>query len=354
MKILADASLPELEQAFPEPFKLTKYYHPQEIVPLLSGQDVLLCRSTLKVNQLLLKNNCLHYVATASSGTDHLDHPWLKQHNIQIIDAKGSNASSVADYVMSSLAFLQQQHLIQGNKAGIIGFGKVGAEVAARLQKADMQVLGYDPLKELREPDTFQSCSLEELYSVDLLCIHAELHNNQSFPSNNLIEKNFLSRLKTHCVLINAARGGIVNEEDLLHSAKSLIYCTDVYLNEPNIDERIVNRAHLCTPHIAGHSLEAKYAAVHMISSRLHQIAGLAAPQFPRPQINPGLNFRKDKLWYEALLELYNPLAETLSLKQAVNKKDTFVNLRKLHQNRHDFSLYAQDHLNHKIKLLLG
>lgn len=57
MNILADASLPGLEEAFPSPFRLTIYHHLDEIAGLLSGQDVLLCRANLKVNQLLIKKS---------------------------------------------------------------------------------------------------------------------------------------------------------------------------------------------------------------------------------------------------------------------------------------------------------
>lgn len=354
MNILADASLPGLAQAFPKPFQLTRYERPDEIAQLLPGQDVLLCRAALKVNQSLLKNHCLRYVATASSGTDHLDHLWLNSQNIQIIDAKGSNARAVADYVVACLAFLEQQHLVPGSKAGIIGLGKVGAQVASRLQAAHFEILTYDPPKAERE-SAFQSCCLEELYQVDLLCIHAELHHTQSYPSANLVNQNVLDQLKPGCVIINAARGGIVNEEELLHSPKPLTYCTDVYLNEPDIDKRVVDKSTICTPHIAGHSLEAKYAAVAMVSSALHQIAGLPLPQFAAPELPQVVHLEKDKLWYESVLEIYNPLEETLSLKHASDKKAAFLNLRKNHQTRHDFSQYPVDLiLDDKTKLLLG
>ncbi|KTD06155.1 erythronate-4-phosphate dehydrogenase [Legionella gratiana] len=354
MNILADASLPGLEQAFPKPFSVTRYYHPDELAHLLVGQDVLLCRSTLKVNRTLLENHSLRYVATASSGTDHLDHAWLNSQQIQIIDAKGSNARAVADYVVACLAFLEQHHFIQGHKAGVIGLGKVGTQVSARLQAADFQVFSYDPLKAMHEP-TFQSCSLEDLYQTDLICIHAELHDNQPFPSQHLIDQNFLMQLKPGCIIINAARGGIVDENALLNQQKPLIYCTDVYFNEPTIDKHIIDKAILCTPHIAGHSVEAKYAAIAMVSASLHKIANLPLPQFFHPQIIKTIHLEKNKLWHESVLTIYNPIEETSCLKQAVDKKSAFIELRRHHQNRHDFCQYSMDSIcNKKTRLLMG
>ncbi|STY28721.1 erythronate-4-phosphate dehydrogenase [Legionella wadsworthii] len=355
MNILADASLPGLEKAFPLPFHLTKYNNPEEITDLLPGQDILFCRANLKVNKSLLKNHCLRYVATASSGTDHLDHRWLKSQNIQIIDAKGANARAVADYVVSCVAYLTQAQLYQGNKIGIIGLGHVGSHVAYRLHAVGFDIFKFDPLKEKKDTNHFRSCSLEELYQADLLCVHAELHDQPPYPSMNLIDKNFLNRLKPGCVLINAARGGIVNEKDLLQSPKPFIYCTDVYLNEPDIDAHIIDKAILCTPHIAGHSIEAKYTAVAMVSTMLHQLTGLSLPQFFKPKINQVIHFEHDEAWIESVLKIYNPLDETLCLKQATQKKNAFLELRKNHRNRHDFLQYAtHSNLPDKTKFMLG
>jgi len=349
MNILADATLPGLDEAFPAPFNLSRYTNPAKIASLLPKQDVLFCRSTLKVDSTLLKNHHLHYVATASSGTDHLDSFWLASQNIQIIDAKGCNAQAVADYVVACLAYLSQQHLIYGTKAGIIGMGLVGARVNARLQAAGFQTVTYDPLKA-----GFQSCELEQLYQTDILCIHAELHDSHPFPSTNLINHQFLAHLKPGCILINAARGGIVNEEDMLNTPNEISYCTDVYLNEPAIDKRIINKATLCTPHIAGHSLEAKYAAVSMVSKTLHQIIGLPQPQFAKPERPQTLTLQQDKSWQELILTLYNPHAETVQLKQALDKESAFLNLRRNHQQRHDFSVFSDSIANQKIRLLIG
>ncbi|MFJ1267052.1 NAD(P)-dependent oxidoreductase [Legionella lytica] len=347
MKVLADASLPGLDQAFPEPFCLTRYTQANEIGPLLVGQDVLLCRANLKVNQALLKTHSLGYVATASSGSDHLDTQWLASQNIQVIDAKGCNARAVADYVVSCLAYLHQQQLIKGQRAGIIGFGEVGTRVQARLEAAGFITRVYDPLKGLNTP-------LEDLYQVDLLCIHAELHNRQPYPSQNLLDQQFLAHLKPGCVVVNAARGGIIDEHALLKLGDKFIYCTDVYLDEPNVNPHIIAQATLCTPHIAGHSLEAKYRAVNRVSEVLHQIAELPLPTFASPEMSEPTPLESNKTWQEQILSLYNPLEETLRLKQAKNLKETFLQVRKEHQNRHDFQLYAAGDLDVQTKALLG
>lgn len=335
MNILVDASLPGLDSAFARGFNVSLYHHAEEVPALLANQDLLLCRSTLKVTADLLKNHPLKYVATASSGTDHIDSNYLNKQGIGLIDAKGCNAISVADYVLASLAYLDTYHASLGNKIGIIGMGHVGMEVSMRLEALDFHIVGYDPLK-----TGYRSAQLQDLYACDIVCIHAELHENLPHPSINLINPAFLAQLKPGCVLINAARGGIVNEEALLQNQKPLIYCTDVYLNEPDVDLRIIDKATLCTPHIAGHSLEAKYAAVALVSEQIHKIAGLPVPPFATPVLTMPIALKASDTWQEQILSIYNPNNETQVLKQAQDKKSAFLELRKNHQNRHDFAVY--------------
>lgn len=343
ISILADISLPYLDMAFPKPFVVTPYSNTKELRALLPEQDVLLCRSTLQVNEHLLKVHKLQIVATASSGIDHLDSRFLSSQSIEIVDAKGSNSSAVADYLQACLAFLDQHHKIPGKLAGIIGMGKVGSEVYSRLKALGFQILCYDPPKAQLD-QRFQSCDFKALYEVDLLCIHAHLHAEPPYPSIHLIEELFLKKIKPNCVIINAARGGLVNEQALLNTSSSLIYCTDVYCNEPLINEHIVDRATLCTPHIAGHSIEAKREAILMISRKLHQLFKLNEPVFKLPDPNlPSLGLTSASgtlTWQEQVLSLYNPIEETLALKQAPIKEIAFLNLRKNHQKRHDFSYF--------------
>lgn len=339
MKILADASLPDLIVAFPAPFNVQVYHTLEELKQALPGQDVLLCRSTLHVNEELVHGSSLKYVATASSGTDHVDKITLDLHQIEFLDAKGCNAIAVADYIEASIAYLTQEQLLQGRLAGIIGLGKVGAEVQHRLEQNGFEILTYDPLRASKD-DSFKSCQLEELFNCDLICIHAELHSNLPYPSTHLIDADFLSNLKSQAVIINAARGGIVDEKALLDSTNPFIYCTDVYLNEPNISSAIVEKALLCTPHIAGHSLEAKHEAVAIISRKLHQIAGLPLPLLQKPVYQSRLELESLPSREEQLLTIYNPMSESLALKAATDKKASFISLRKQHHFRHNFDLY--------------
>lgn len=341
MNVLADASLPGLKEAFPHPFHLTVYHNIQELTSFLNNQDILVCRSTLKVNSQLLDQSALKYVATASSGTDHLDLKFLRAQNIQVIDAKGCNATAVADYVISCLAYLKKQQISLGENAGVIGMGRVGRQVHARLKALRFDIKTYDPPRSAFDK-SFESCSLSELYDCDLLCIHPELHHVPPYPSFNLINDEFLSHTKANCVLLNASRGGVVDEKALLSQTKPLIYCTDVYLNEPELNPKIIQRATLATPHIAGHSLEAKYLAVEIISQQIHAAFHLPSPQYAIPPKPSVFQYNPKQPWEEQVLAIYNPVYESNALKKTDAIKTKFQALRKQHKTRHNFSTYFE------------
>ena len=356
MKLLADSTLPNLDALFLPAFTLTRYHSENDLPALLPHHDLLLCRSTLKVTQGLLEGSAIQCVATASSGIDHIDSHYLKNQGIPVFDAQGCNARAVADYVVSTLAYLSQHHRVLGHKAGVIGVGEVGSRVVSRLKAAGFDVICYDPLKaELDHHNPY--CSLPELATCDLLCIHANLHSTAPYPSAHLFTAEFLAQLKPGVCIINAARGGIVDEAALLATNNSISYCTDVYSGEPMINAQLVDFSTLCTPHIAGHSIEAKADAVFKISQDLHQYYGLT-----RPAARP-LSKNKEQLpthanasttWEEVALSLYNPIKDTVLLKTATNKSQAFLSQRQAHQHRHHFTFYDISSLDQKSQHLMG
>lgn len=337
IKLLADASLPGLQALFKPPFQVTTYQYEADLPDLLTNQDILLCRSTLKVTAALLAATTLRCVATASSGTDHIDKAYLTSRDISCLDAKGSNALAVANYVLASFAYLKQKQLLPGQRVGIIGMGAVGQQVMPMLEKIGFEVLPYDPIRAVQE-STFRSATLADVMRCDVICIHANLHATQPFPSYHLLDKTFFQQLNPNTVIINASRGDVVNEVDLLNTDNRLIYCTDVYSNEPYLHAQIIERATLCTPHIAGHTLEAKQRAVIYIAKALYALYQIPIPAECLPVL-PVTSLSLTTDWSAQILSLYDPDRETQLLKQAHDKSAIFLTLRRAHQFRHDFSV---------------
>lgn len=352
MNILADSRLPGLTTLFSHHFTLTTYDSQEQIPALIPQHDILLCRSTLKVTPKLLANTPVQCVATASSGVDHIDAAYLTNEGIQLFDAKGCNARAVADYVVSMLAVLHQKKLLLGDKAGVVGVGAVGSQVVERLKAAGMEVVYFDPLRAMQD-NSFVCCSLSDLFECDLICIHANLHETLPFSSKNLFNADILKKLKPGVAVINASRGGIVNEEALLNNLETITYCTDVYAYEPMIGKQIVDFATICTPHIAGHSLDAKYAAVVKLSKQLHRFYGFEMPAVQLPDRGKKISLSQSN-WQNAVLGIYDPTNETKILKNAQNITKAFLETRQAHQFRRDFINYDVRLLNQEIKLILG
>jgi erythronate-4-phosphate dehydrogenase len=336
MNIIADATLPNLIELFPRPFKISTYSSHEVLHKMLPFHDALICRSTLQVDATLLANSQIQCVATASSGIDHIDTSYLNLHDIKLFDAKGSNANAVADYVTSTLAWLEQRQLLTGHKAGVIGVGEVGSQVIERLHLAGYHVFCFDPYKDPASKP-INNAKFQALLDCDVLCIHANLHQEMPWPSLNLINADVMSKLKAGVTIINASRGGIVNETDLLTTKTKIQYCTDVYCGEPNINPDIVDFATLCTPHIAGHSIEAKLKAMTLLSSQLHRHFGIQKIDIhPSDTKKSEVNLKKP--WHTEVLHRYNPYDDTARLKHSGHKRETFLTLRKAHTFRHDFS----------------
>lgn len=329
MNILADVTLPLLNTYFPSPFQLTLYDSAHALPPPPSTPCILLCRSTLTVNEALLDRYSFSCVATATSGLNHIDTAALARRDIPLFDAKGANATAVADYVIATLAYLRCHTSFKGTRAGVIGMGHVGTQVAARLEQLGFTLFCYDPPREQTET-TFRSCAWHDLLQCDLLCIHANLHNTPPYPTLSLLNEAFFKRIQHPMVIINAARGELVDEGALLNAPPHLRYCTDVYLNEPSPNPALIERATLCTPHIAGQTMEAKYQALLQLSQALHHHYHLPPPyvSFTSPQqlLNPSH-------WETQWLTWYSPLSETICLKTATDKTTAFLALRQAHQS---------------------
>ena len=92
-----------------------------------------------------------------------------------------------------------------------------------------------------------------------------QLTKINKYPTYHLINKFFLKRQKKECILLNAGRGAVINFSDLMAYGQHLMWCLDVWENEPFINKEVVLGAALASPHIAGHSIQSKYRGIDMI-----------------------------------------------------------------------------------------
>ncbi|ALO46082.1 4-phosphoerythronate dehydrogenase [Pseudohongiella spirulinae] len=251
----------------------------REISPAhVKDADALLVRSITRVDRELLRDSRVRFVGTATSGTDHLDLEWLASKGIKVADAAGSNANSVAEYVIACLAELIRTHDVDvwQKTIAIVGAGHVGSALGQRLHNMGMKCVACDPHQQLLKQLDY--VSLHDALQADIVCLHTPLVENGKHPTRYMINKERLANMRKDAVLINAGRGEVVNNAQLLQHLRchdSFLAMLDVWENEPSPDSELLEQVFVGTPHIAGYSVEAKLAASRCIVDALCQAFAL-------------------------------------------------------------------------------
>jgi erythronate-4-phosphate dehydrogenase len=270
MKIVADKDIYRVKETFSSVGELVllpgRAINNSHVV----NADALIVRTTTQVNNSLIKSSTLQFVGSATSGHDHIDENALQECGIHFCHAPGSNANAVVDYVFTALAWagLNKQTDFRNQTIGIIGAGNVGSRLALKAAALGMKVSVYDPLLENSHALAMFFTSLEEVLRQDVVTLHAPLTRSGSFPTYHMLDANRLENLKQGAVLINAARGAIIDNQALdrlLDSRTDLTVVLDVWEDEPCIHKQLVQKVSIATPHIAGYSLKGKISATGMV-----------------------------------------------------------------------------------------
>ena len=291
MVIVCDAHIPYLVEA------IRKAWPDIEISPMEPEQidaaavrhaDVLVVRTRTKVNEALLAGSSVRLVCTATIGFDHIDTAYCDAHGILWTACPGCNAQAVCDYIEEALNEFTNHQLaiINPPTIGVIGVGHVGSLVAKMAERRGLKVLLNDPPKGI-------GISLDEIAkNCDLITFHVPLTSNPLTPNPtfHLCDAAFLARCKPHALIINAARGGVVDEQALLASGHPFIL--DTWENEPHIDPAVLQRAFRASMHIAGYSVEGKRNASQTCLdtiARTFALPPITLPAFPsHGDIAPG------------------------------------------------------------------
>jgi erythronate-4-phosphate dehydrogenase len=269
MKIIADANIPFVEECFSSFGDVTAMGAGEIGAQAVRDADILLVRSVTKVNETLLEGSDVKFVASATSGFEHVDTDFVASRQIGFAYAPGSNANSVAEYVICALLAVAKKHKFQleGKSIGIIGVGHIGSKVAAKASALGMEVLINDPPLG-RGSHEAKYLPLGELYGCDFITMHTPLTFEGIDKTFHLADEAFFDSLKEGAFFINTARGAVADTgalKDAIKSHKLAGAVLDVWENEPNVDNELILKADLSTPHIAGYSLDGKIAGLIMV-----------------------------------------------------------------------------------------
>ncbi|MFM2589253.1 4-phosphoerythronate dehydrogenase [Vibrio sp. TBV020] len=351
MKILIDENMPYAEQLFSQlgevVLKSGRTFTAEDLVDV----DALMIRSVTKVNaELIEKANKLKFVGTATAGMDHVDQALLKEKGIFFTAAPGCNKVGVAEYAFSVMMLLAQQHgfSVFDKTVGIIGAGQVGSYLQKCLEGIGLKVLINDPLKQA-EGDTRTFTELEVLLEqADIITLHTPITRDGDYPTHHLINESVLNNLRSDQILINAARGPVVDNAALkarLQKNDGFIAALDVFEFEPVVDMELLPLLAFATPHVAGYGLEGKARGTTMIfnsyceflGNELRAHASDLLPTAPVPQLV------LDREWDEATLHnitqlVYDVRKDDALFRREISNPGSFDLMRKNYWDRREYS----------------
>jgi D-3-phosphoglycerate dehydrogenase len=282
----------------------------EKLLELVPTADGIIVRSATTIDkELIQKAPRLRVVGRAGVGVDNVDIDAATERGVLVMNSPGGSTTTTAEHAIAMLFALArsipQAYLalrggkwdksrfkgteITGKTLGVVGLGRIGSEVARKCQAMGMNVLAYDPFI---NPDTPLSSglvlvSLDEIWEkADFITFHVPLTDE----TRNLVNSATIARMKDGVRLVNCARGGIVNEEDLLAGLKSgkvAGAALDVFETEPNTATPLLAQENfIATPHLGASTVEAQRKVsediCRQVADFLLKKAVLGALNFPQ------------------------------------------------------------------------
>ncbi len=359
MLVLADSKIPHAETAFKQFGKVKVVPTKQMTNETARDADVILIRSETKVDASFLKGTNVSFVGTATIGTDHVDLEYLKQHTIGFASCPGSNANSVAEYVLAALLVVGAQLgiTLKGKTFGVVGHGNTGSRAAKKAKAIGMNVLLNDPPLARTTGDS-RYVALDALMEADFVSLHVPLTQSGEDATLHLFDERRFSAMKEGSVLINSSRGAVVKTEALKRAFrnKHLQACVlDVWENEPHIDVELLRLVLIGTPHIAGYSYDGKLNAAKMLQQALSGFFHLPISKAAHPDSDeqkeillPESTNNLESLLRHAVKRCYDveeddrKLRKLLSLSES-ERPERFRRMRAEYLTRREFNNYMID-----------
>ena len=265
---------------------------PEELKKIIDNYDGLIIRSATKVRKDLIDSlSKLKIIGRAGAGVDNVDVEAAKNKNIIVMNTPGGNTNATAEHTIGLIFALQRKitaanetthkglwekkklkgNEIKGKKIGIVGFGNVGKRVAEISNVLGMHVSIFSSyFKTIKDSyPEYNSCSIDEIIKdSDIISFHCKPNKD----GNPIMNKNHLSLMKKNCIIINTARGNLVDEDDLKNALEKKEIkgaALDVFKNEPLEESGFYNLDNIIlTPHIAASTDEAQIVVAEMVANQ--------------------------------------------------------------------------------------
>ena len=306
----------------------------------LKDFDALIVRSRTRVDEKLLRDANIKFVGSTVAGLDHIDKNYLEDNAITLSSAQGCNANAVSEYVISAIANLSKDYgfKLSNKTLGIIGVGNVGRRLEVKAKQLGMKTLLNDPPREALEgSDNFTS--LESALNADIVTFHTPLTYSGPHPTYKLLDSHNFKHINNDAIVINAARGGIINET-VWEKTQTKANIIDCWENEPNINLNLQKSAYWATPHIAGHSIDAKFMGSFMIYKDLCKYIKKPLNDNIEHLINPELKIIRENNLHETLNSIYSFHADDKAIQDISN----FENYRRNYPERYEWRHFETEY----------
>lgn len=275
---------------------IEKKYSPEELVQNIKDYNAIIVRSATKVTKEVIDAGVnLKVIARGGVGLDNIDVNYAKEKGIPVLNTPGASSISVAELAIAHMFALarfinvskmemmegkwpkkEYSHGFEltGKTLGLIGLGNIGKETAKRAIGLFMKVIAYDPYVTSTDLNV-QLVSKEELLKQsDIISLHIPFNKSEGAS----ITKNEFEMMKDGVIIINCARGGVVDENDLLealNSGKVKAAGIDVFVNEPTTEAQMNLIKHprvSVTPHIGASTDEAQERVGQEIAEKVVEV----------------------------------------------------------------------------------
>lgn len=355
MKIIIDENIEFGIEAFSQ-FGQVERLHGRKITnSILKDVEILIVRSITKVNKDLLEGTPVKFVGTTTIGTDHIDINYLNEKGITYASAPGCNSFAVTEYVFTALFKIAAQHgfNLSDKSISVIGYGNIGTKVTRFAKTLGMKAIVNDPPLQRKTGDEIFS-DLNEALQADIITCHVPLNKEGIDKTVHLLDEVKINSLKQGAILINSSRGPVVDNSALLNrinKKNDITVVLDVWENEPKLNQELLEKVFIASPHIAGYSLEGKVNGTVMVYDQLCKFLGEtpnwqpALPGVTENVINVGSNNEINKILIDALSKIYPIEGDSAALKSLSKlTKDELAKefdlLRKNYNLRREFNNY--------------
>jgi D-3-phosphoglycerate dehydrogenase len=302
-----------------------------KLLDIIKDADVAITRSSTDVDDKFLNAvQNLKAVVRAGVGVDNVDIEGCSKKGIIVMNVPTANTIAAVEMTMAHIINAQRKYInsanhlklervwkrekwygeeLMGKKLGIIGFGNIGSRVAKRAMAFDMEVITYDPYI---DPAKALDMGIKYTKNFDdiLFCDIITIHTPKTEETIDMITSDEIAKMKDGVKLVNVARGGLYNEDDLYDALKSgkVAYCgIDVFNKEPATEHKLLDIENLsATPHLGANTIESQErVAIQAAEAAINSARGASYAN----ALNLPIDTNKTPDEFKAYLDLMQKLA---------------------------------------------